>query len=205
MPVICMDISIGRRARYGISSAGTCSTTEQSHKCFTVGRCSGAMLEHSTLVTGRRLLHVGEVEFCPDSGYRLGPDAARLLDDEVDEQSAHDEVAGRRVDACEVAALDDREGEVRNGVDEPGSPPGSTRRRFSRSGTPPLPITCKCSTTTPSASTLLTVARSAGSFEPTRTRPSACNGILSVIPLIAAFIFLQRFWQSGLTAGGVKE
>ena len=49
------------------------------------------------------------------------------------------------------------------------------------------------------------VARSAGSFEPTRTRPSACNGILSVIPLIAAFIFLQRFWQSGLTAGGVKE
>ena len=174
-------------------------------KCFTVGRCTGAMLKYSTLVTGRRLLHVGEVEFCPDSGYRLGPDAARLLDDEVDEQSAHDEVAGRRVDAWEVAALDDREGEVRNGVDEPGSPLGSTRRRFSRSRTPPRPITCKCSTTTPTASTLLTVARSAGSFEPTRTRPSACNGILSVIPLIAAFIFLQRFWQSGLTAGGVNE
>ena len=106
MRVICMDISIGRRARYGISSAGTCSTTEQSHKCFTVGRCTGATLNYSTLVTGRRLLHVGDVEFCPDSGYRLG---------------------------------------------------------------------------------------------------SACNGILSVIPLIAAFIFLQPFWQSGLTAGGVKE
>lgn len=29
--------------------------------------------------------------------------------------------------------------------------------------------------------------------------------LLSVIPLIAAFLMLQRYWQSGLTAGGVKE
>ena len=28
---------------------------------------------------------------------------------------------------------------------------------------------------------------------------------LSIIPLIAAFLMLQRFWQSGLSAGGVKE
>ncbi|PPG09921.1 sugar ABC transporter permease [Rathayibacter sp. AY2B7] len=28
---------------------------------------------------------------------------------------------------------------------------------------------------------------------------------LSVVPLILAFLLLQRFWQSGLTAGGVKE
>jgi multiple sugar transport system permease protein len=31
------------------------------------------------------------------------------------------------------------------------------------------------------------------------------GSLLSVIPLIAAFLMLQRFWQSGLTAGGVKE
>jgi len=29
--------------------------------------------------------------------------------------------------------------------------------------------------------------------------------MLSVIPLIVAFIFLQRYWQSGLSAGAVKE
>jgi multiple sugar transport system permease protein len=29
--------------------------------------------------------------------------------------------------------------------------------------------------------------------------------MLSVIPLILAFIFLQRYWQSGLSAGAVKE
>ncbi|MFF5083510.1 carbohydrate ABC transporter permease [Actinoplanes sp. NPDC000266] len=28
---------------------------------------------------------------------------------------------------------------------------------------------------------------------------------LSIIPLIAAFLLLQRYWQSGLSAGGVKE
>ena len=30
------------------------------------------------------------------------------------------------------------------------------------------------------------------------------GSLLSVIPLIAAFLLLQRYWQSGLTAGGVK-
>ena len=31
------------------------------------------------------------------------------------------------------------------------------------------------------------------------------GSLLSIIPLIAAFLMLQRYWQSGLTAGGVKE
>ena len=31
------------------------------------------------------------------------------------------------------------------------------------------------------------------------------GSMLSVIPLIAAFLLLQRYWQSGLSAGGVKE
>jgi multiple sugar transport system permease protein len=31
------------------------------------------------------------------------------------------------------------------------------------------------------------------------------GSLLSVIPLIAAFLLLQRYWQSGLAAGGVKE
>jgi multiple sugar transport system permease protein len=30
------------------------------------------------------------------------------------------------------------------------------------------------------------------------------GSMLSVVPLIAAFLLLQRYWQSGLTAGGVK-
>ena len=30
------------------------------------------------------------------------------------------------------------------------------------------------------------------------------GSLLSVVPLIIAFIFLQRYWQSGLTAGSVK-
>jgi multiple sugar transport system permease protein len=30
------------------------------------------------------------------------------------------------------------------------------------------------------------------------------GSMLSIIPLIAAFLMLQRFWQSGLSAGGVK-
>jgi multiple sugar transport system permease protein len=33
----------------------------------------------------------------------------------------------------------------------------------------------------------------------------ATGSLLSVIPLIAAFVLLQRFWQSGLSAGAVKE
>jgi multiple sugar transport system permease protein len=31
------------------------------------------------------------------------------------------------------------------------------------------------------------------------------GSLLSVIPLIAAFLLLQRYWQSGLSAGGLKE
>ena len=31
------------------------------------------------------------------------------------------------------------------------------------------------------------------------------GSLLSVIPLILAFVFLQRYWQSGLSAGAVKE
>ncbi|MGC5167562.1 carbohydrate ABC transporter permease [Luteimicrobium sp. DT211] len=31
------------------------------------------------------------------------------------------------------------------------------------------------------------------------------GSLLTIVPLIAAFLLLQRFWQSGLSAGGVKE
>lgn len=31
------------------------------------------------------------------------------------------------------------------------------------------------------------------------------GSLLTIIPLIAAFLLLQRYWQSGLTAGSVKE
>jgi multiple sugar transport system permease protein len=31
------------------------------------------------------------------------------------------------------------------------------------------------------------------------------GSLLSVVPLIAAFLLLQRYWQAGLTAGSVKE
>jgi len=31
------------------------------------------------------------------------------------------------------------------------------------------------------------------------------GSLLTIIPLVIAFLFLQRFWQSGLAAGGVKE
>ena len=30
------------------------------------------------------------------------------------------------------------------------------------------------------------------------------GALISIIPLIIAFIFLQRYWQSGLAAGSVK-
>jgi multiple sugar transport system permease protein len=30
------------------------------------------------------------------------------------------------------------------------------------------------------------------------------GSLLAVLPLVLAFIFLQRFWRSGLTAGAVK-
>jgi multiple sugar transport system permease protein len=31
------------------------------------------------------------------------------------------------------------------------------------------------------------------------------GALLTIVPLIAAFLLLQRFWQSGLSAGSVKE
>jgi multiple sugar transport system permease protein len=31
------------------------------------------------------------------------------------------------------------------------------------------------------------------------------GSLVSIIPLVIAFLFLQRYWQSGLTAGGVKQ
>jgi len=31
------------------------------------------------------------------------------------------------------------------------------------------------------------------------------GSLVSIIPLVLAFLFLQRYWQSGLTAGGVKQ
>jgi multiple sugar transport system permease protein len=31
------------------------------------------------------------------------------------------------------------------------------------------------------------------------------GSLLSIIPLIAAFLLLQRYWRSGLATGGVKE
>lgn len=31
------------------------------------------------------------------------------------------------------------------------------------------------------------------------------GSLLTIIPLIIAFLFLQRYWQSGLAAGSVKE
>jgi multiple sugar transport system permease protein len=30
------------------------------------------------------------------------------------------------------------------------------------------------------------------------------GSLLSIIPLVIAFLFLSRYWQSGLAAGGVK-
>ncbi|CAN5268554.1 carbohydrate ABC transporter permease [soil metagenome] len=31
------------------------------------------------------------------------------------------------------------------------------------------------------------------------------GSLLTIVPIVVAFLFLQRFWQSGLTAGSVKE
>ncbi len=30
------------------------------------------------------------------------------------------------------------------------------------------------------------------------------GALISILPVIAAFLFMQRFWQGGLGAGGVK-
>jgi multiple sugar transport system permease protein len=31
------------------------------------------------------------------------------------------------------------------------------------------------------------------------------GSLLTILPLLAAFLLLQRYWQSGLAAGSVKE
>lgn len=31
------------------------------------------------------------------------------------------------------------------------------------------------------------------------------GSLLTIIPIVIAFLLLQRFWQSGLTAGSVKQ
>ena len=31
------------------------------------------------------------------------------------------------------------------------------------------------------------------------------GSLLTIVPLVAAFLLLQRFWQSGLSAGSVKQ
>ena len=31
------------------------------------------------------------------------------------------------------------------------------------------------------------------------------GSLLTIVPLIAAFLLLQKYWQSGLAAGSVKE
>jgi multiple sugar transport system permease protein len=31
------------------------------------------------------------------------------------------------------------------------------------------------------------------------------GSLISILPLVAAFLLLQRYWQSGLAAGGVKQ
>ena len=31
------------------------------------------------------------------------------------------------------------------------------------------------------------------------------GSLLTIVPIVIAFLLLQRFWQSGLTAGSVKQ
>jgi multiple sugar transport system permease protein len=31
------------------------------------------------------------------------------------------------------------------------------------------------------------------------------GSMISIIPLVVAFLLLQRYWQSGLASGGVKQ
>lgn len=48
-----------------------------------------------------------------------------------------------------------------------------------------------------------TGSQSVGS--PAGSSSAGSSSLLSVVPVIAAFLLLRRFWQSGLTAGSVKE
>jgi multiple sugar transport system permease protein len=31
------------------------------------------------------------------------------------------------------------------------------------------------------------------------------GSLITIVPIVAIFLFLQRFWQSGLSAGSVKQ
>jgi multiple sugar transport system permease protein len=42
------------------------------------------------------------------------------------------------------------------------------------------------------------------SRDPTLTTATIVGSLVSVVPLILAFLMLQRYWRSGLGAGGVK-
>ena len=44
----------------------------------------------------------------------------------------------------------------------------------------------------------------ASAQEMSHDRLNFCGALVAVLPLIAAFVCLQRFWRSGLTAGAVK-
>ena len=39
---------------------------------------------------------------------------------------------------------------------------------------------------------------------PTLTASEITGSLLTVIPIMAAFLYLQRYWRSGLAAGSVK-
>jgi multiple sugar transport system permease protein len=43
-----------------------------------------------------------------------------------------------------------------------------------------------------------------GSSNPNQLALVVTGSLLSIIPLVAAFVILQRYWQSGLSAGSVK-
>ena len=49
-----------------------------------------------------------------------------------------------------------------------------------------------------------TQARAGGGSNPVQLALVVTGSLLSIIPLVAAFVILQRYWQSGLSAGSVK-
>ena len=49
-----------------------------------------------------------------------------------------------------------------------------------------------------------TQARAGVGSNPVQLALVVTGSLLSIIPLVAAFVILQRYWQSGLSAGSVK-
>ena len=47
-------------------------------------------------------------------------------------------------------------------------------------------------------------ARAGGGSNPRQLALVVTGSLLSIVPLVAAFVILQRYWQSGLSAGSVK-